>query len=75
MKIEVTETHLSFRFDAVNYAFGAADAFLEEFKRNVPAKGRSYDRETKTWTILRLWESDFYQLYENHFAGRLARAA
>ena len=75
MKIEVTETHLSFRFDAIDYAFGAADAFLEEFKCNVPTKGRSYDKETKTWTILRLWESYFDQLYEDHFAGRLARAA
>lgn len=75
MKIELTETHLSFRFESIDYAFGAADAFLEGFKRDVPKKGRSYDSETRTWTILRLWESDFQRLCEEHFAGRLARAA
>jgi len=64
-----TETHLSFSFGRNDWHFGRAEAFLEEFRRDVPRPARKYDGEAKCWRILRLYEGQFYELKEKHFAA------
>lgn len=75
MKVTTDETHLYFTLETNDYIFGRADAFLDDFRRDVPKKARDYDAKHKRWKVLRLYETEFHELREYHFAVRVMTQA